>query len=106
MPPMIGLVSVGVLAGGISAAAANELPAPVQRVGATVVNGVTPFTVPSPDEQGPVEHRDDTDLDQPGDQPSQDVNELGTPGGNRTGDQCGGDQTGDGQTGDGQTGDG
>lgn len=50
---VIGLVSTGVLAGGISAAAANELPAPVQRVVARVVNSITPFELPHPDRHGP-----------------------------------------------------
>lgn len=50
---VIGLVSTGVLAGGISAAAANELPAPVQRVVSRVVSTITPFEIPRPDHHRP-----------------------------------------------------
>ncbi len=52
---VISLVSTGVLAGGISAAAADELPAPVQRVVARVVNTITPFEMPERDGGQPIE---------------------------------------------------
>ncbi|RYC12955.1 hypothetical protein [Nocardioides zhouii] len=52
---LISVVSTGVLAGGISAAAADELPAPMQRVVARVVNTITPFEIP---DRGLREHRD------------------------------------------------
>jgi hypothetical protein len=63
---VIGLVSTGVLAGGISAAAADELPAPVQRVVARVVNTITPFEIP---DRGLREHpdRDPDEHSQPSD---------------------------------------
>ena len=51
---VVGLVSTGVLAGGISAAAADALPTPVQRVVARVVNSITPFEIPHPDRSGPL----------------------------------------------------
>jgi hypothetical protein len=63
----VGLLSGGVLAGGVGAAAADELPAPVQRVVARVISTLTPFEVPHPD-------RSPTRRDhgsQPPDQPAQ-----------------------------------
>lgn len=70
---VIGLVGASVLAGGVgAAAAADRLPDPVQRVVARIVNGVTPFTIANPDDQGPAEHPDQTTTDRPGqDQPGQ-----------------------------------
>jgi hypothetical protein len=46
---VITLLSGGVVAGGVGAAAADELPAPVQRVVSRVVSTLTPFEVPHPD---------------------------------------------------------
>ncbi len=45
-------VTAAVLGGGIAAAAADVLPRPLQRVVSTVVDHLTPFTVPNPDEHG------------------------------------------------------
>ena len=55
---VIGLVSTGVLAGGVGAAAANELPPPVQRVVSRVVHTLTPFELPHPDQQVPADPDD------------------------------------------------
>lgn len=52
---VIALLSGGVVAGGVGAAAADELPAPVQRVVSRVVSTLTPFDVPHPD-HAPVRH--------------------------------------------------
>lgn len=62
---VVGLVSTGVLTGGISAAAADQLPAPMQRVVARVINTMTPFEIldravripieRTPDEEAPVQ---------------------------------------------------
>lgn len=52
---VIALLSGGVVAGGVGAAAADELPAPVQRVVSRVVSTLTPFEVPHPD-HAPVRH--------------------------------------------------
>lgn len=73
---LVGLVTAGILAGGVAAAAAaNELPAPAQRIVSRVINGLTPLEIPNPDEQGPVEHQNDTNIDDNGDQPGQDVDQ-------------------------------
>ena len=70
---LIGLVTVGSMAGGVTAAAAaDQLPGPAQRIVSRVVTTLTPLDIPSPDEQGPVEHQTDTNLDDKGDQPRQD----------------------------------
>lgn len=70
---LIGLVTVGIMAGGVTAAAAaDQLPGPAQRIVSRVVTTLTPLDIPSPDEQGPVEHQTDTNLDDKGDQPRQD----------------------------------
>jgi hypothetical protein len=45
----VGLAVAGVVAAGLGAAAANELPAPAQRAVARVVNGLTPFEIPHPE---------------------------------------------------------
>lgn len=45
----VGLAVAGVIAAGLGAAAANELPAPAQRAVARVVNGLTPFEIPHPE---------------------------------------------------------
>lgn len=58
---VIGLVSSGVLAGGVGAAAADELPAPVQRVVSRVIDTLTPFEVPHPDQRVPARHERDDD---------------------------------------------
>lgn len=76
-----GLVSAGVVAGGLSAAAANDLPAPVQRVVSVVVGTLTPFDLPNPDQQGSVHNQQDGPADSPGDQPGQDSQTPGTTGG-------------------------
>lgn len=104
---LIGLVTAGVLAGGVTAAAgANVLPSPAQRIVSRVINTLTPLEIPNPDEQGPVEHQTNIndDGDQPGqddDRPGQDVDQPGQDGAER-GDQSGGqegssggDQSGD-----------
>lgn len=76
---LIGLVTAGILTGGVTAAAAdNRLPPPAQRVVARVVNTLTPLDIPDPDEQGQVEHQKDTDLDDNRDQPEQDVDQPGS----------------------------
>lgn len=62
---VIGLVSSGVLAGGVGAAAADELPDPVQRVVSRVINTLTPFEVPHPDHRVPAHHRPDDDATLP-----------------------------------------
>ncbi|MEZ0448901.1 hypothetical protein [Cellulomonas sp. ICMP 17802] len=68
---VIGLVTAGILAGGVTAAAAaNELPAPAQRVVSRVITTLTPLEIPNPDEQGPVEHQTDSNLEN-GDDPGQ-----------------------------------
>jgi hypothetical protein len=54
---VIALLSGGVVAGGVGAAAADELPAPVQRVVSRVVSTLTPFEVPHPD-HAPRHHDD------------------------------------------------
>jgi hypothetical protein len=41
------LVVTGTVAGGIGAAAADELPRPLQRAVSTVLNTVTPFSIPT-----------------------------------------------------------
>ncbi|WP_207081517.1 hypothetical protein [Nocardioides sp. S5] len=100
---IIGLVTTGILAGGLGAAAANELPPPAQRIVSKVVNGLTPFNIPNPDEQGPVEHQPDTTIDDDDDQPGQDGTERdGTErdGTERDGTERGGTEQGD--QGDGQ----
>lgn len=50
---LIGLAVAGTLAGGLGAAAANELPRPLQRAVSTVVNTVTPFSIATGTEQEP-----------------------------------------------------
>ncbi|GAW48963.1 MULTISPECIES: hypothetical protein [unclassified Nocardioides] len=99
---LIGLVTAGILAGGVTAAAAaNELPAPAQRIVSRVINTLTPLEIPNPDEQGPVEHQTDTNIDDNGDQPGQDVDQPGQDGteqGDQSdgqGSQSGGDQSGE-----------
>ena len=56
---VVGLLSTGVLTGGIGAAAADQLPAPVQRVVARVVNTMTPFEIPDRAERIPMERTPD-----------------------------------------------
>ncbi|NYI46582.1 hypothetical protein BJ993_003662 [Nocardioides aromaticivorans] len=99
---LIGLVTAGILAGGVTAAAAaNELPTPAQRIVSRVINTLTPLEIPNPDEQGPVEHQTDTNIDDNGDQPGQDVDQPGQDGteqGDQSdgqGGQSGGDQSGE-----------
>jgi hypothetical protein len=50
---VIALLSGGAVAAGVGAAAADELPAPVQRVVSRVVGTLTPFEVPHPDDAPP-----------------------------------------------------
>jgi hypothetical protein len=50
---VIALVAAGVVAAGVGAAAANQLPAPAQRAISSVVNHLTPFHVPEPDNARP-----------------------------------------------------
>ena len=77
---VIGMVTTAVLTGGVGAAAANELPRPVQRVVSTVVNDLTPFEIPNPDEHGSVQHQQDTTIQNNGNQPGQNVDSPGTQG--------------------------
>ncbi|WP_439936583.1 hypothetical protein ACS3YM_11555 [Nocardia sp. N13] len=83
---VIGLVSSGVLAGGVGAAAADQLPAPVQRVVSRVVDTLTPFEVPHPDQRVPARHERDDDPPLPqapadlDDTDDTDVSPPGTPG--------------------------
>lgn len=109
---LIGLVTAGILAGGVTAAAAaNELPTPAQRIVSRVINTLTPLEIPNPDEQGPVEHQTDTNIDDNGDQPGQEVDQPGQDG-TEQGDQSdgqsgqsGGDQSGEPAGGSGDQGD-
>jgi hypothetical protein len=45
---IIALVTAGVVAAGVGAAAADRLPAPAQRAVVSVVNNLTPFRLPEP----------------------------------------------------------
>ena len=102
---LIGLVTAGILAGGVTAAAAaNELPTPAQRIVSRVINTLTPLEIPNPDEQGPVEHQTDTNIDDNGDQPGQDGTEQGDQSDGQSG-QSGGDQSGEPAGGSGDQGD-
>jgi hypothetical protein len=89
---VVGLVAVGALGAGIGAAAADELPRPVQRVVANVVGTLTPFQLPNPDEQGTVQDPQGGPADSPGDQPGQDVQSPGLHQG--SGDNGGAGQSG------------
>lgn len=99
---VVGLVSAGVLAGGISAAAADALPAPVQRVVARVVNTITPFEIPERGRRDPLERvpdddpptqRDTSELDR-GTTPPHELDHSPTPGTGGSGERPD-DETGD-----------